>query len=86
MAKVISVTSKPKSKWRPLPLDTVVSNLELDRFYTLNFFGKNGQKYVDTRTSHTYTTIQKFEFRKKSLMLVQAACIWPKIQLKTVLL
>lgn len=26
IATVIKVTSKPKSKWRPLPLDTIVSN------------------------------------------------------------
>lgn len=26
LARVESVESKPKNKWRPLPLDTVVSN------------------------------------------------------------
>lgn len=64
MAKVISVTSKPKSKWRPLPLDTVVSNLELDRFYTLINWEIWTKVCGHSETSHTYTTIQKFEFRK----------------------
>lgn len=29
-AKVINVKTKPKSKWRPLPLDTVVSFIALN--------------------------------------------------------
>ena len=37
LAKVDSVTSKPKSKWRPLPMDTIVRPLALR--YTISFFG-----------------------------------------------
>lgn len=35
IAKVVKVESKPKSKWRPLPMDTVVK--EVDVFFNVHF-------------------------------------------------
>lgn len=35
-AKVESVESKPKSKWRPVPLDTVVSHSNKEFYYKLS--------------------------------------------------
>jgi len=48
LATVVFVDRKPKSKWRPLPLDTVVCDL----FHYLNLFDVeinivgNGKKYI----------------------------------------
>lgn len=39
-ATVLNVTKKPKSKWRPVPLDTIVSNLVVFFFYNIWFVCK----------------------------------------------
>ena len=49
IATVTSVTSKPKSKWRPLPLDTVVRT-------------KAAVTHLHLRSHYHVSTIMRFNF------------------------